>query len=212
MIHIIDKLKMTKKGLVTKDTKQEVHLQQGTMDGACAVYSMMMTLIIIGSIDRNDVVTLNDETIKGNTSKGRLINHFLYNNGFVRKGYYLSKLEEDLRHTYKKMVDTKYLTTSDYDSDNILDAILDTLDNNNPVELGFCRKDDTAHAVVAIGYEEIENGYLLYILDPGGTMAYGQYWNNVIIINTKSTREYNAFNAVEKCQILIDEALIITKK
>ncbi len=212
MIHIIDKLKMTKKGLVAKDTKQEVHLQQGAMDGACAVYSMMMTLIIIGSIDRNDVVSLNDETIKGNTSKGRLINHFLYKNGFVRKGYYLSELEEDLRHTYKKMVNTKYLTINDNDNDNLLDAILDALDHGNPVELGFCRKENSAHAVVAIGYEEIEKGYLLYILDPGYAMPYGQYWNNVIVINTQSTREYNAFNAIEKSQILINEALIIIPK
>ena len=110
------------------------------------------------------------------------------------------------------MVDTQCYTINDYDSNNLLDAIIDALDNNNPVELGFCRKENTAHAVVAIGYEEIDNGYLIYVLDPGYAMPYGQYWNNVIIINTKSTQEYNAYNSIERCQIKIDEVLIITKK
>ena len=52
MVHIINKLQLSDRGLVVKGTKQEVHLQQGTMDRACSVYSMMMCLIIIGSIRR----------------------------------------------------------------------------------------------------------------------------------------------------------------
>ena len=47
MLHIINKLQLLNNGLVVKGTKQTVHLQQGTMDGACAVYSMMMCLIIV---------------------------------------------------------------------------------------------------------------------------------------------------------------------
>ena len=56
------------------------------------------------------------------------------------------------------------------------------------------------------------NGVLLYILDPGYSMPSGQYWNNVIQIDSNSTRKYNALNFAEKETIQIDEALVIKKK
>ena len=45
-IKIIDRVSLTKDGLFVRGTKQEIHLQQGSLDGACAVYSMMMCLIM----------------------------------------------------------------------------------------------------------------------------------------------------------------------
>lgn len=210
MIHVIERLQLTDNGLVIKGTKQEVHLQQGAMDGACAVYSMMMCLIIIRSIHRNDVVTLEDEKIKGNTSKGRLIKTFLYHNGFVRGGYYLSDLRDELLHSYKQNVHVDYYSIEDgYD---FIANIINALDNNDPVELAFQRKGKSGHAVVAIGYEKNSNGVLLYILDPGYPIPFGQYWNNLIQINTNSTCKYNALNFIEKEKIQVDEALVIKKK
>ncbi len=104
MIKIINKLQLSDLGLTVRGTKQEVHLQQGTIDGACAVYSMMMCLIMSRAIYRNDIVNLNDDNIKGNTSKGRLIRNFLHNNGFVRSGFELSQLKEELLHSFQKVV------------------------------------------------------------------------------------------------------------
>lgn len=210
MLHIINKLQLLNDGLVVKGTKQAVHLQQGTMDGACAVYSMMMCLIIIRSIHRNDVVSLDDERIKGNTSKGRLIRAFLHYNGFVRKGYYLSTLKDELLHAYKKMVSVEYYA---FENDNnvFIDSVLDALKNNDPVELGFQRTGKTGHAVVAIGYEENPKNILLYVLDPGYPMQFGQYWNNVFQIDRNSSRKYNSYNFVENSCVQIDEALVIKK-
>lgn len=211
MVHIIDRVQLTDCGLVVKNTKQEVHLQQGAMDGACAVYSMMMCLIIIQSIHRKDVVSLADEKIKGNTSKGRLIRTFLHNNGFVRGGYYLSKIRDELLHSYRKKIFAEYYSVNDNDSD-FLESIINELDNNVPVELAFQRKGNSGHAVVSIGYERNSKGVLLYVLDPGYTIPFGQYWNNVIQVDTKSTNKYNALDFVEKEKIHIDEALVIKKK
>ncbi len=207
MVHIINKLQLSDRGLVVKGTKQEVHLQQGTMDGACSVYSMMMCLIIIGSIRRRDVESLNDDKIKGNTSKGRLIRTFLYNNGFVRKGKDLSDLKKELLRSYRKSVTVDY-----FGADDIVKNIKESLDENYPVELGFVRKSKGGHAVVAIGYEQNDTDFLFYILDPGYPIPYGQYWNNVIKVETSSNRKYNGFNFVEKSAIQIDEALVIKKQ
>ena len=211
MIKIINKIQLSDKGLMVKGTKQEVHLQQGSMDGACAVYSMMMCLIIARAIHRNDIVTLDDSKIKGNTSKGRLIRNFLYNNGLVRKGYELNDLNDELLHTFQKNVYTDYYSI-EHDGDDFIPNIINALDNNNPVELGFQYTYNGGHAVVAIGYEEHSKGMLLYIIDPGYPIPFGQYWNNVIQIDSNSTRKYNALNFVEKEKIQVDEALVIKKK
>ena len=211
MIKIINKLQLSDMGLMVKGTKQEAHLQQGAMDGACAVYSMMMCLIIIRAIHRNNVVNLDDEKIKGNTSKGRLIRNFLYNNGLVRKGYELDVLDEELLHSFQKIVHTDYYSI-EQDGDDFIPQIINALDNNDPVELVFQRKGKYGHAVVAIGYEKNSNGVLLYILDPGYPIPFGQYWNNVIQIDSNSTCKYNALNFVEKEKIQVDEALVIKKK
>ena len=212
MLHIINKIQLSNNGLVVKGTKQVIHLQQGTMDGACAVYSMMMCLIIIRSIHRNDVVSLDDDRIKGNTSKGRLIRAFLHYYGFVRKGYSLSTLKDELLHAYKKMVSVEYYTLELENDNNVfIDSVLDALKNNNQVELGFQRTGKTGHAVVAIGYEENPTNILLYVLDPGYPMPFGQYWNNVFQIDRNSSRKYNSYNFVENSCVQIDEALIIMK-
>ena len=211
MIKIINKLQLSDKGLMVKGTKQEVHLQQGAMDGACAVYSMMMCLIIARAIHRNDIVTLDDSKIKGNTSKGRLIRNFLYNNGLVRNGYELNDLEDELLHSFQKIVHTEYYSIKQ-DGNGFIPNIINALDNNDSVELGFIYKRKGGHAVVAIGYEKNAMGILLYVLDPGYPMPLGQYWNNVIQINTSSAIKYNALNFVDKEKIQVDEALVIKKK
>ena len=211
MIHIIDKLQLSDKGLIVKGTKQVVHLQQGTMDGACAVYSMMMCLIISRAIHRNDVVCLNDDKIKGHTSKRRLIRNFLHNNGLVRNGYELDTLKDELLHTFQKIVQVNYYNIEN-DGDEFITSIIKELDNNLPVEIAFQYKGNSGHAVVAIGYEKNSKGILLYILDPGYPMTYGQYWNNVIQIDPYSSCKYNAFNYVEREKIQVDEALVIKKR
>lgn len=211
MLHIINRLQLSDNGLVVRGTKQGVHLQQGTMDGACAVYSMMMCLIMIRSIHRNDVVSLNDDRIKGNSSKGRLIRSFLHYNGFVRRGFYLYELRDELLHTFKKRVDADYFSLKN-DVNGFIDGIIKALNNNYPVEIAFIRKGNTGHAVVAIGYEMTSTGFLMYILDPGYSMYSGQYWNNVIKITLNNNRLYNAYNFMEKRYVQINEALVVKKK
>ena len=102
MIHIIDKVSLTSNGLVATGTKDLIHLHQGDMDGACAVYSLMMCLIINRSIKRLDVTDL-DKKHDGRSSKGRLVDTFLNNaKGLVREGYELEVLNTELLHAFKR--------------------------------------------------------------------------------------------------------------
>lgn len=55
MIRIIETLDLTLDGLRLGKT-QKIHLRQGELDGACAVYSLMMYLIMIRVLTYNQVV------------------------------------------------------------------------------------------------------------------------------------------------------------
>lgn len=52
-INIIDKVYLANDGVLRTYHMQKVHLRQGELDGACAVYSMMMCLIIEKITNRN---------------------------------------------------------------------------------------------------------------------------------------------------------------
>ena len=98
-------------------------------------------------------------------------------------------------------------------SNNDYETLLEILDNNNPVELGFDRKNRRGgHAVVAIGYEVFDSLVNIYCLDPGYPMMKGQLWNNILQIDINSNSKYNCLNFQERSNICINEMLVIYSK
>lgn len=65
---------------------QHVHLHQGDMDGACAVYSMMMYLISLKVLTRKQVIDLNTK-FDGRVSKGRLYKEFFHRKRIVPRWF-----------------------------------------------------------------------------------------------------------------------------
>ena len=130
-IHIIDKIELSDSGLVVKKSKQLAHLCQGDLDGACGVYSMMMCLII-EKIIRREVVTNVSPSLRRNTSDGRLVRSFLENQGMIVNGYELKPLVADLQSAFKKKVNAVYI-----EDENLLEAIIEQLNDNHPVEIFF---------------------------------------------------------------------------
>ena len=56
-IHIIDSIRLNHKGLFTLDENSkwvEVHKQQGDLDGACAIYSLVMAMLCNGLLSDDD--------------------------------------------------------------------------------------------------------------------------------------------------------------
>lgn len=61
MIKIIDSLYLTEEGCCIKNRKSyPVHIRQGSLDGACSIYSLMMYLMILKTIRRNELEDLYD--------------------------------------------------------------------------------------------------------------------------------------------------------
>jgi len=207
-IKIIDKVTLTKEGLMVKGTKQGAHLRQGELDGACAVYSMMMCLVIEKIIKRN-IITNVPESLRRNTSDGRLINHFLEKQGMVVDGYELKILKDELQSTFRKKVNPYYYSADEYD----LQAVIkEAINSNQPVEINFSRKRQYGHAVVIIGYKEEKDKTSFYCLDPGYPMEECQIWNNVLEVDLNATAKYNCHNFREDSIVTIDEVMTFEKR
>ena len=207
-IKIIDKVILTKEGLMVKGTKQGAHLRQGELDGACAVYSMMMCLVIEKIIKRN-IITNVPESLRRNTSDGRLINHFLEKQGMVVDGYELKILKDELQSTFRKKVNPYYYSADEYD----LQAVIkEAINSNQPVEIKFSRKRQYGHAVVIIGYKEERDKTSFYCLDPGYPMEECQIWNNVLEVDLTATAKYNCRNFREDSIVTIDEVMTFEKR
>lgn len=88
MIRLIDNIDLVWKNnqplgcCIHNRTWQKIALQQGDMDGACAVYSLMMYLIAIKVLTYAQVKNLNTK-FNGQTSKGRLFKEFLRKKAYV---------------------------------------------------------------------------------------------------------------------------------
>ena len=178
-------------------TWQPLHLRQGDMDGACAVYSLMMNLLVLKILTRNQICGLSNP-FKGNTSKGRLFKEFLYDEGLCRDGFFFSSpdgepnITDKLRHSFTKEVKS---AASKYDSCNdkqtlAVDTIKKSIDEDNSIMIAetFC---DGAHAMLAIGYEvQNETVTKIFCLDPGNMISDCSYWNAVIRINERTNSKY----------------------
>ena len=207
-IKIIDKVILTKEGLMVKGTKQMAHLRQGELDGACAVYSMMMCLVIEKIIKRN-IITNVPESLRRNTSDGRLINHFLEKQGMVINGYELKILKDELQSAFRKKVAPCYYSADEYD---LTAVIKEAINSNQPVEIKFSRKRQYGHAVVIIGYKEEKDKTSFYCLDPGYPIEECQIWNNVLEVDLNATAKYNCRNFREDTIVTIDEVMTFEKR
>ena len=208
-IYIIDKIRLTDKGLIICGSQQQAHLRQGELDGACAVYSMMMCLTIEKIIKRS-LITDVPSSLKRNTSDGRLVKYFLEKQGMVINGYTLESLKENLQSAFKKKVESYY---NNGEETELVGDIIRCLHDNHPVELAFSyARKKYGHAIVAIGYKKNEHSTTLYCLDPGYPIEACQIWNNVLEIETGSTAKFNCYNMMDNRNVMIDEILVFKKR
>lgn len=158
MIEIIRGLDITTLGgCVYNCSKwQPVHLQQGDMDGICAVYSMMMNLITLKIFTRNQVTNSNT-SFKGCTTKGSPFKESFVTERLCRGGFYFSEIKEKLSHSFVKNVASSANKYSMLISDQALyvEELKTSIDDNLPFVTAVSFSGGS-HAILAIGYEEQE--------------------------------------------------------
>ena len=191
-IYIIDTVRLNRNGLQAKDsngTWVALHQQQGSLDGACVVYSTIMALLVIGYLDNEDIDIWGKRNPDKRTPKGKLLSHLLDEQGLVRDGYSLKTLTKELRelcagtHIVHKTKSIK------------LSSIADSIYNDVPVILRLYSNNGMDHAVLAIGVEysgeeENEKVNKILCLDPGFEQPTITYWNCVIDTERNNTGDF----------------------
>lgn len=145
---------------------------------------MMMNLLILKVLTRNQVVNLNT-TFKGNTAKGRLFKEFFVTEGLCRDGFYFSEIKEKLSHSFAKEVASSALqyTASLSGQASFVEELRTATDSDTPLITALSFRGG-AHAVLSIGYEEQEGVVKkIFCLDPSYAISPTSFWNGVIILN-----------------------------
>lgn len=216
MIKIIDSLYLTAKGCsIKKRNYHPVHIRQGDIDGACAVYSLMMNLLVLKTVSR---VQLEDvfNDIKKSPETERLFHEFFDKHGLIRGGFYFDKLTELVNRVYGQVVDGKYITVNDdFKDTDLWHLVKKAIDDNIPVIIGMDIKGGGGHAALAIGYECDEEGiFNVFCLDPAYECNPTSYWNMVISLNYytgKFKHQCLTSNPYNCPAIYVSDAIIITK-
>lgn len=214
-----------KECLYTHGKSSSFFIRQGELDASCAVYSLMMMLMIHKKVTYDELTSrekAKGKSKRGNTGKMRLQQMFLHDfeGAYLEdSGYNFSALAEDLQTCFNKYAKAypKEYDAPKSDSEEkqeLKEAIVKRIDEGYPVEIGFTYKGKPyGHAVVAVGYT-YHKGYLrLLCLDPGYDLPALSFWNAIVDIYDKDDKSqvYTDCYSHEKGsdQICVDEILTI---
>ena len=209
---IIPSVKLDKKGVITTQANgkpSSIALRQGSLDGACAVYSTIITLMCLRQINYEDVDTSNGNIDK-RSPKGRFLSKLLEQRGMNMQGLNLKTLAQEINNTSDFGIKATAIRK------DFADRIYDNIHDGYPSILGISFKDVTkfGHAIVCIGVEESEESEntpaKLLCIDPGYPMPFTAYWNCVILL-PKSYDDNSDFTYIVEnqiCKVTIDDTVI----
>lgn len=192
----------------------DVFLRQGTLDGACAVYSMMMMLMFHGMISREDIMY---KTCRKDPPYIKRLKELFVKGirGYYLGGYTFMELKDSLQKIMPQSISvevdiTEAIKGYNMKAEELHMNIKEHLDKGWPVQVGFNKEEGGGHAVVAIGYTICYENLRLYCLDPARNLPLKNMWNNVIDLNTdynESERWDN--NHLSRMNVEVDQALMI---
>lgn len=209
-IQIIDNIRLNQKGLQTKDSNNQwvnVHKQQGDLDGACSIYSLVMAMLCQGMIGKDDIEIY--RSLDRRTAKGKFLYHFFYEQGLVQNGYNYTALAREINeqsfgvhaiHKRPKTNDDRIVTVGDF------------INNNIPVIIST-EFDDGAHALLAIGIETNDDDIItkIFCLDPSAPAPKVSLWNGFIDVLKEGNSEYPFYYITDKgyYKVTLSDMLII---
>ena len=188
MIHIIEQIELTEQGpcAYAGEYIQEIFLNQGSIDGACGPYSVLMGLLTLGVVDRNEVTSFE---IDSHTSYGKLrIAMDKYQSSLFNEGTGLADLQKIISKSFGKDL---IIEPSNLKSDELIGHVIDKLDENKPTIVGV-NYSGGAHWMLAIGYKknDYDESYYLLFLDPGGVKPIFCEWNSIIGVSPDQRGRY----------------------
>ena len=210
-ITIISSVRLYRTGVKTTQADgsiKSIALHQGSLDGACAVYSTIISLMCLQQINIEDVNS-NSGNIDKRSPKGKFLSKLLEQRGMNMPGWNLKTMAQEINNTSSFNIKATAVR-KDY-----IDRIYDNIHRDNPVILGISfNSQNFGHAIVCIGVEESDEyedtPNKLFCIDSSYTMSNTSYWNCMIMIpkkyddNTELT--YVVGDDIRK--IMLDDAIV----
>jgi len=181
-IYVIDPIDATHEGpsaLGPGGERQMVHLMQGSLDGACGPYSLMMGLLICGVVDRYEASRYG--AVDRRTSLGRLLAEWHRLGPLAKEGTDPSQLAALLEKAYGRRLNLDFAGGSGAE---IREFVERHVNENHPVLLTLAYPGG-GHWVVVIGLEYQLTGIdrrlcRFLVLDPAQSTPTVCAWNGVI--------------------------------
>ncbi len=211
---IVDNLKIQDGNLVCKDKSgfyKNVFLKQGSLDGACATYSVIMNLLILRTISEKDIRICTEHKSR---ETRKLFNVFCNDYGMHRNGQTFYKIKRMLKESFSSIVIPDHKVAENEKSEELIKL---TLDKKIPIIISVGdNSPQWGHAMLAIGYEENDEGKMCKILclDPSGDYINGRRrWNAEIQITPKQYRLSTVWEGrrVSNKIVFLEDVIIITK-
>ena len=189
-IKLVNSLVLSPGGLLNKENNSLVFFKQGSLDGACGLYSVAMLAVTTGLADRGameDLFSMDKRTIFGKWFKDKA------NSDGVFKGTNAKQLIK-LIEAIRRQVNAKPIKCSTKSSSNdmvtgksILNDVRLHCDNGLPSIIRLDWERGESHWVVAIGYQtftendDIEKKWeAILTLDPSANHGLTNAWNGVL--------------------------------
>lgn len=213
-IKVIKSIRLDSKGVRVKDANGSIvplHKRQGDMDGACAVYSLAMAMLCMGVVTNEDLQIYNCADKR--TRKGKLLSHFLEEQGLVRNGYSFVTMAKEIRALNFNI---NAIRKNPKEYADVINEIADFLDEDNPVIIST-EFGNGAHALLAIGYETEDNDdkiTKILCLDPSEEAPLYTYWNCIIDVSrTGGKLEYPFvyITSTQSYKVALGDILVLLK-
>ena len=212
-IHIIESIRLNHQGLRVLDENRRwvsLHKRQGDLDGACAVYSLVMAMLCKGLLTDDDTQVYNHPDRR--SDKGKFLYHFFNERGMIRDGYSYKALAKEINES---SFGVKATRKSPKSLKNKIELISDYIYNDTPVIISVMF-DGGAHALLAVGIEVDSKRMInkILCLDPGYPSPKYSSWNCFIDVSkeTKSDYPFTCVSEQSYYKVKLDDVLIIDKK
>ena len=209
-IHIIDSISLNHKGLRVLDEKRKwvnLHKQQGDLDGACAIYSLVMAMLCKGLLTDDDTKVYNRPDRR--TDKGKLLYQFFNERGMIRNGYSYVTLAKEINESPFAI---KAIRKNPKTNDDRITLISKYIKDNSPIIISV-RFPEGAHALLAIGIEfnSDESITKILCLDPSNPSPKYSPWNCFIDVSKDTMTDYPFICVSEHShyKVRLDDMLII---
>lgn len=201
-IHLIDGELLTSDG---NGDFMKIHEQQGSMDGACSVYSVTMNLLY------ENIISYDDVEQPGRSNGARLLKNLVTNYGLIKNGFNLQNLSTIIKSYSTKNWGVEYYAGT---PKGCVDGICKEItDGYTPIVGIRYLGRDYGHALLAVGYEKDEKISKIFCLDPGAPTPKTSIWNSYIDVHNlkKSSIYVHDLSIPGDCNLVRVEEYIVIK-